>query len=544
MGRDLNDVVDEIGFGPCQLLLLVLVGGIALIDGAEILVASSLLSALQYTWGLTALMKGMMMTVVFFGVFLGGLIGGNLGDVYGRRPAILLSYAGLVFFGGSIALSQGPISMLILRFFFGIAFGAGVSPGMTMIVECSPSTWRAHVLNLNSVAFFLGEIYCSLLLIVFMPNLWDPKGERWQWVQLLSVVPGIVLWGLAHFFLRESPHYHLSQGNQEEAISTVRHMALANDKAAVAESVSFDDPAKHLQLPPASEATSLAENESTVSTAASGPTSQSGATSATEPCSAYSWYHINAWISPKSRDKIRESVKVLGSTEYRGIVLGGAYLTFLGNFLFYGLTYALPQVFRALHHDLRPAVQVLIVSICDAPGVLLVFFFLYSQSLGHRDGLVILAACSSVLCLTLISIEHGHEGLYYGLPSAYLLKYTAGAFFSLAYVYLAEVFPASIRASGIAVCISAGRVGSMTAPLAAEALFNKGFVLFNHKMPHAPFFMVTSGLCALAVVSTRTFLHFELKNAPLINTAKKGLGAGATKSSPGKSDPEMPAAAG
>merc|ERR1719162_1280437 len=122
---------------------LILVGGIILTDGAEMLLASSLLTALEDVWHLTAMQRGMMMTTVFMGVFIGGLIGGNIADVYGRRNAILLSYAGLVVFGGVIALAQGPITMLILRFFFGICFGSGVAPVLTMCVETAPSGTRA-----------------------------------------------------------------------------------------------------------------------------------------------------------------------------------------------------------------------------------------------------------------------------------------------------------------------------------------------------------------------------------------------------------------
>jgi len=502
MARDLNEIITDIGIGPYQFMQLILVGGIMLTDGAEILLASSLLTALQEVWHLTGLQKGMMMTIVFVGVFVGGLIGGTIADVYGRRKAILLSYVGLVIFGASIALAQGPMSMLILRFLFGICYGAGVAPSMVMLVETAPSIWRAHIMNISSIGFMFGEVYVSVLLIIFMPDLIDPLGENWRLVTLLAVVPGFVFCCLCFVLLQESPHYLLQQGKREEALKAVQYIAVMNHKAGKIEGLN------ELQLPVAGEATALIESSAAGSASLTTPDgSQRSTAGSTEPAN-----------QPGVFAKVQESIVVLSSREYRGIVIGGAYLCFLGNFLFYGLTYALPQVFQRLHHGLAPAYQVLVVSICDLPGVILVFFLIYAKSISHRDGLMVLAACSAVLSLSLISIEHGAEGLYAGLPSAYLLKYTSAAFFTLSYVYLSEVFPASVRSSAIALCISAGRVGSMSAPLIVEALHVEDFelgMLDHKKLPHAPYLMLTSVLCILAIVFIKMFLHFELKNAPL-----------------------------
>jgi len=261
-------------------------------------------------------------------------------------------------------------------------------------------------------------------------------------------------------------------------------------------------------MPKAGEATSLLESRT------AGSAMLASAATSSQRSTSLSSLKVENQIGALA--KVRESIALFSGREYQGIMIGGGYLCFLGNFLGYGMTYALPQVFRQLHGTLTPAYQILIASIFDIPGVLIVLVFICNKSISHRDGLVFLAACSAVLCLTLISIEHGGKGLYTGLPSAYLLKFTSTAFGNLAYVYLSEVFPASVRASGLAFCVSAGRVGSMAAPLVVEALLAKDFELLDHKVPHAPFLMLTSGLCVLAVVFIKMFLHFELKNAPLL----------------------------
>jgi len=526
MARDLNEVLDDIGLGRYHFVQLLLIGGVLISDGAEILVSSSLLTALKGIWDLSSLVRGLMMSTIFVGVFIGGLIGGHIGDMYGRRKALIISYVGIIIFGTGSAAAQGPISMLILRFFFGASFGCGMGPGVAMQVESAPSQWRAHIVNLGGIWFTIGEVYTAVLLIIFMPDLTDPDGTRWRWVTLLSNVPGFLLLPFTFFLLQESPHFLLAQRRHAEAVYTLRYIATMNNQEDKVADLDASDPDRRLAIPSAGDESGEekdAEEEASSSSAAGASLLESGGerrgSRRTSESSVRSLELMAHEDAPPKRQTLKESLGVLFSKDYRSIVLGGAYLCFLGNFLFYGLTYSLPQIFEKLgkHFDLSPAVQVLIISICDLPGVLLAFFLIHAKSIGHRDGLVMLAACAAVLSLTLISIDHGEEGLYVGLPSAYLVKYVSSAFFTLAYVYLSEVFPSRVRVGGLSICISAGRVGSITVPLIVEALHTKGFVLGEH----APFLLLTAGLCVFAIIVIKLTLHFELKNAPLQDARPK-----------------------
>jgi len=246
MVRDLNDILNDIGLGPYQYVQVLLIGGVLISDGAEILVSSSLLSALKDLWGMTPLVRGVMMSMIFVGVLCGCLIGGQVGDAFGRRRAIILSYLGIVLFGFSTALAQGPIGMIICRFLFGVSFGAGVGPGVALQVETAPSSWRAHIINLSSLWFMLGEVYTSVLLIMFMPDLTDPTGTQWRWVTILSMLPGFILFPFTYFLLQESPHFLLTNGRHDEAVDTVRYIATMNHKADIVEDLDGSDP--HLQL--------------------------------------------------------------------------------------------------------------------------------------------------------------------------------------------------------------------------------------------------------------------------------------------------------
>jgi putative MFS transporter len=517
MGRDVSKVLEDIGLGPYHCVQLLLIGGVMISDGAEILVSSSLLNALKSLWDLTPMERGLMMSTIFVGVFLGGLIGGSIADAYGRRRAILFSYIGLLVFGTSTAAAQGPISMLILRFLFGASFGCGMGPGMALQVETSSTTWRAHIVNIGGLWFAIGEIYTAVLLILFMPDLTDPDGTRWRWVTLLSMVPGFLLFPFTYFLLQESPFFLVAKGRRQEAARALQYIGTMNHQVELVDGLDGSDPNLKLELP---EGVADADSPGQAESAGASLLRSTAASSTGEP--------PEASASAERSNNVTESIKILLSPDYRSIMLGGCYLCFLANFLFYGLTYALPQIFSKLHNNLEPAVQVLIISICDLPGAFLAFFFIYSKSIGHRDSMAILCTAAAVFSLTLISIDHGDDGLYIGLPSAYLVKYVSSAFFTLVYVYLAEVFPSKVRASGVSACIASGRVGSIASPLIVEALHIKDFKLGEH----APFMLVTSFLCMLAIVVIKFMLYFEMKNEPLTeDSPKRTLSRRASKAS-------------
>lgn len=472
-------------------------------DGAEIMVSSSVLGALKDVWNLSGLVRGAMMSIIFVGVCVGGFIGGAMADAYGRRISILSSYIGIVIFGAASAAAQGPISMVCLRFCFGASFGLGNAAGVSLQVETCPTNWRGHVVNLSGIWFTLGEVYTACILMVFMPDLTDPAGEVWRYVTLLSIVPGLILIPFAFLLLHESPHYLLTKGRYDEAVATTQYIAQLNSKTEAANELAGDDPSRKLasKLPNVNEHTALVARRRSF-----GSTS-----SAAQAALVAGAGRQEGQAGQGQASSVRSAWSILFGIDYRCIVLGGAYICFLSNFMFYGLTYSLPQIFGHLRAEIKPAFEILITSLFSLPGVLLAFFLLASQSIGHRNGMAILAGASAIFQLMMISIDHGEKWIYVGLPAAYFAKWTATSFFTIAYVYLGEVFPSSCRAFALSFCISCGRLGSILAPVLFQVCHKKDFVLGEH----AIFLIMTAAFALIGVLVIKLALYFELKNEPL-----------------------------
>jgi len=414
-------------------------------------------------------------------VFFGNLIGGSMADFYGRRALVLGSYAGMATLGAMTATAWGPASMLAVRFLFGIAYGMGIGPGVALLVESAPSSWRGHLLNFGGVFFALGELYVSVLLVLLMPTLRDPTGNEWRRVTLLAVMPGLLVLPFAFLLLKESPHFLLTRGRVSEALGVVRYIATVNGNEEVI--AGLGDTGE----PPEMSCSSVA-----APSASAAPAPQDG--------------------SPEDK---WQQLRMVFSRDTRWIVFGGGYLCFMANFLFYGLSYGLPQTFSSMAGEIRPAMQLTIVAACSFPGILLAAMLIDSKAFGHRDSLALLAILAALLQISLMAIDMGSHWHWMALPSAYFSKYVAVAFFCISYVYLGEVFPSVIRCTGLSICIAFGRSGSILAPMLFEVFATKP----NPIGPHFLFLLFNAVLCLIGVINIRVCLSYELKNAPLEDLA-------------------------
>eukprot|EP00438_Fugacium_kawagutii_P030743 Skav217075 [mRNA] locus=scaffold1308:47470:50399:- [translate_table: standard] len=102
-----SDAVEDLGFGLYQLVPLFLTGGIFLAEGAEMLIMGSITSLLHRHWELDPVIRGGMVSIVFIGFSAGNFFSGQIGDQFGRRVSILVSYAMIAIFGFATACSGG-----------------------------------------------------------------------------------------------------------------------------------------------------------------------------------------------------------------------------------------------------------------------------------------------------------------------------------------------------------------------------------------------------------------------------------------------------
>jgi MFS transporter, AAHS family, benzoate transport protein len=85
---------------------------IILPSGSEMLVMGSITTLLHDHWELNAWVRGLLVSCVFVGFSVGNMLSGLIGDRYGRRKAVLISYAFIGIFGMLTAYCTNALMMV------------------------------------------------------------------------------------------------------------------------------------------------------------------------------------------------------------------------------------------------------------------------------------------------------------------------------------------------------------------------------------------------------------------------------------------------
>lgn len=433
---DVNTVIDEIGMGSFQFLLLALQAGVRMTDLAEITTSSSILPGLQLQWGISSYDKACLITVNFLGIFIGSMISGIWADRCGRRSGILGSLAGLAIFGTCVACCWGPYSMLAARFCLGCCFGFGISPVLSMCVEISPISWRGTMINFSELTAAAGVCAGAFLLWVFMPD-FDTEHTcqgipAWRIVTVLAISPSFLALPFAWRYLHESPIFLAVDGKNKQALEVLDVMASMNGAEHAVQDLRPIDIAINFKP---SEKSRLLQSEHL------------------EEKADY-WENLSTLVH-----------------DHTATLFGSMWLCFLGNFLYFGQSYALPQLFRSLHGNrLHPAFEVLIMALAQVVGSL-ISMALSRSKVGQRDCLSTTAVLVGLLLFFVTSLEKAPPqpwGFHLMLATVYSVNCLTVVFFTQSYIFISEAFPSSCRCTAVATCTAVGRFAPMFAPVLFE----------------------------------------------------------------------------
>eukprot|EP00421_Protoceratium_reticulatum_P068905 CAMPEP_0168405608 /NCGR_PEP_ID=MMETSP0228-20121227/25227_1 /TAXON_ID=133427 /ORGANISM="Protoceratium reticulatum, Strain CCCM 535 (=CCMP 1889)" /LENGTH=488 /DNA_ID=CAMNT_0008419237 /DNA_START=126 /DNA_END=1592 /DNA_ORIENTATION=- len=210
-----SEVVERIGFGKAQLLVLFTGGAVLFNRGVHLCLMAILTIPVAKDLNLTHNQEGMLPTGMFSGMFLGTLASGYLGDRIGRRLPVCTSSIAVVLIGCCSAMCPGFRMLLFSRFLLGFAMAFGDVPVTALFSEISPARWRIPMRAFAEAFFDLGYTYAATLSAWSDPYL---RELTWRRLMLLASIPPGAMGLLAAVFLPESPVYLASVGNRQEAV--------------------------------------------------------------------------------------------------------------------------------------------------------------------------------------------------------------------------------------------------------------------------------------------------------------------------------------
>eukprot|EP00747_Dinoflagellata_sp_TGD_P125351 gnl/TRDRNA2_/TRDRNA2_174148_c0_seq4.p1 gnl/TRDRNA2_/TRDRNA2_174148_c0~~gnl/TRDRNA2_/TRDRNA2_174148_c0_seq4.p1 ORF type:complete len:498 (-),score=27.90 gnl/TRDRNA2_/TRDRNA2_174148_c0_seq4:169-1662(-) len=428
--RILDDVVDDLGVGCAQYRLLISGGGAYFLSGSIKLSISVMAVVLADAWGLARTQQAALVSMLFAGQMVGTLCAGFVADRYGRKTSLLIAIIVATLLSAASIFAREFWAMLAWRTGVGFSLGFATGPFNAISSEMSPSTRRPEMFALGNVMYGLGMMYCLLVVIVQDPDMEDLK---WKLLTLLSVLPGCAFAALAWFWLLESVHFLNRTSSRVHVINQLEQMRSWNMRLEI---------------------------------------------------------DVQTWSTHEQEQGRDPGWGMLWSRNLRLTTVTLCLSTLMLNYVYYGQMYALPQVLRGVHLGFPPSGVLMIAVAVEIAGCGIGVIL---GRLATRKGIFVICWISAAICQATFVVAHGflpeeekdvrlkHVGLMVvALLSLCATRMLLAILFLFVYLYSAEVYPTSCRASGSAIAAAFGRLGSISCPFIFEASYQAtgGYLVF------------------------------------------------------------------
>ncbi|KAL4562162.1 hypothetical protein LXL04_034356 [Taraxacum kok-saghyz] len=466
-----DDALAVVGFGKFQILVLAYAGMGWISEAMEMMLLSFVGPALQSAWNLSSREQSMITSVVFAGMLVGAYSWGVVSDKHGRRKGFLITAMVTSVAGMLSALAPNYSCLIILRCIVGVGLGGG--PVLSSwFLEFIPAPSRGTWMVVFSAFWTIGTVLEASVAWFVMPTL------GWRWLLAFSSFPSSLLL-LFYRVVPESPRYLCLKGRTSEALRILEKVAKTNGKS----------------LPPG---TLISDHEIELNSKSMEP---EGAHLLSESDEKPEIIDHN-----KSKSKSKSKVSTFGmllSPELRKPTLL-LWVVFFGNaFSYYGLVLLTTELHNGANNcrPMRSQSQgseevsykdVFITSFAEFPGLIISAFTI--DKLGRKGSM---ATMFFLCCIFLLPLTfHQPQALTTFL--LFMARICITTTFTVVYIFAPEasqIYPTSVRTTGVGVGSSVGRIGGMICPLVAVGLIHgchqtAAILLFE-------FVIFSSGVCVL-----------------------------------------------
>jgi sugar porter (SP) family MFS transporter len=170
--------------------------------GLDTAVISGAEQTIQKLWGLSDAVHGLAVAIALYGTVLGSMFGGIPADAMGRKKTLM--WIGVLFFVSAIgsAVAQDVWTFMVFRFIGGLCIGASSVASPLYISEIAPAKNRGFL-----VALFQFNIVFGILIAYVSNYLLQGTGENdWRWMLGIVGLPSL-LFTLMAFFIPETPRF-------------------------------------------------------------------------------------------------------------------------------------------------------------------------------------------------------------------------------------------------------------------------------------------------------------------------------------------------
>lgn len=264
--------VDEIGLTKFSWFIFVVLGLCNIFEGYDYMIVSYTVPSLQAQWGLTSAITGSLSSWSLIGLVLGGCVAGPLADKLGRKKAIVSMTIIYGVLNLPIYFSHSWVWFAFFRVAAGIGLGATIPMVTTTFSEWMPSKKRSFFITFGMAFMICGWVLAGLIgnalsdsatAAVINQAMLDGGHDAWEAAYTSAVAAaGInhpfigagydfdnwrigyfigavpILWGIVlGFVMPETPHWYASKGRIEDlkgALAKLERSKFGTDEVSMA----------------------------------------------------------------------------------------------------------------------------------------------------------------------------------------------------------------------------------------------------------------------------------------------------------------------
>jgi sugar porter (SP) family MFS transporter len=204
--------------------------------GYDTAVINGAVLALQTHFHASSWTVGLSVSLALLGSAIGALLAGPMADRHGRLAIMRLAACLFCISAIGSGLPFTVYDFIFWRLLGGVAVGAASVVAPAYIAEIAPAEWRGRLASLQQLAIVTGILAALVVnyLIVRAAGSADAEflfgAEAWRWM-FWSETPAALLYGVAAYFIPESPRYLVAKMLWEEAAEVYRRVLGATTAA-------------------------------------------------------------------------------------------------------------------------------------------------------------------------------------------------------------------------------------------------------------------------------------------------------------------------
>jgi AAHS family 4-hydroxybenzoate transporter-like MFS transporter len=149
--------MQDLRFSRYHLSILILCSLVTFFDGQDFSALAYALPYIRDDMNISDEMTGYVSSAAFLGQMIGSLFGSYMGDLFGRRPVIIVCTIGSAVLTFAVGFSASPEQLIGLRFLSGLAIGGLLAPVWALSIESMPKAMRATSVTIIMMGFSFGS---------------------------------------------------------------------------------------------------------------------------------------------------------------------------------------------------------------------------------------------------------------------------------------------------------------------------------------------------------------------------------------------------